>query len=90
MKKGEKPYRVTLWARGANGEMEIDFKHPLSDGFGIPAVVVGCPQAKQLDKYDGLDECGEKVVGISFDECCDCPYFDSLDFSQAIICGQMR
>ena len=59
----EIPHRVTLWKNG-----DIDYEHTLSDGFGIPAVVTGCP-IEEVDKYTGEDEYGEEVQGISFDEC---------------------
>jgi hypothetical protein len=86
----EKAHRVTLWRKNKEGEMEINFKHSLSDGFGIPAIVVGCPNKKIFNEHEGLDEYGSKVVGINFDECSECQYFDGLDFSQAIICKFMK
>jgi hypothetical protein len=49
--KVEKPRRVTLWRRNKAGEMEINFKHPLSDGFGIPAIVAECPNKKNFSRH---------------------------------------
>jgi hypothetical protein len=82
----KKPERVTLWGENADGDFEIYFGHPLSDGFGIPAVVVKCPNERNFTKHSGLTEYGDKVTGVSFDECSQCPYFLGLDFSQVIIC----
>jgi len=81
-----RPRRVTLWKLNKFGEYEIDYNHELSDGFGIPAVVVGCPLEHSFEIYSGIDECGDTVMGISFDECSCCPSFISLDLSQAIMC----
>ena len=67
--------------------VEIDFEHELSDGFGIPSVVVGCPiESKFSEKYKGYDEYGDKIEGISFDDCESCPYFGGLGYGQEIIC----
>lgn len=85
--KKEGPERVTLWRENEEGELEIDFNHPLSDGFGIPAIVIHCPIEAKFKKYSGIAQYGNRVIGISFDKCAQsCSYFDSLDFSQAIIC----
>ena len=81
MKVRETPHRVTLWKNG-----DIDYGHVLSDGFGIPAVVVGCPMAKEFDKYTGKDEYGDKVKGISFDDCTDCEFFQGFGLGQEIYC----
>ena len=89
--KKERPERVTLWRENEGGELEIDFKHPLSDGFGIPAVVINCPIETRFKVYAGIDQYGNKVRGVSFDECAQsCCCFDCLDFSQAIICRYGR
>ncbi len=43
MNKCLMPHRITLWKNG-----HIDYGHILSDGYGIPAVVIGCPLRKNL------------------------------------------
>lgn len=82
-KKGvlKRPYRITLWKNE-----EIDYRHPLSDGYGIPAVVINCPIENEFAIHQGRDEYGDKIKGISFDECSECRYFDSFGFGQEIIC----
>jgi len=80
------PHRVVLHKKINEFETEIDFGHELSDGFGIPAVVINCPIEKKFKKYKGFDEYGEKVEGISFDDCMDCPYFGGLGSGQEILC----
>ncbi len=77
------PHRVTLWI---NGDGDIDYGHILSDGCGIPAVVVGCPMERQSKKYAGRDEYGNKVRGISFDDCIDCKFSEGFGFGQEIYC----
>ncbi len=77
----EMPHRVTLWKNE-----DIDYEHALSDGFGIPAVVMGCPIEEEFDKYMGDDEYGDEVQGISFDECMGCEFFDGFGFGQEIYC----
>jgi len=79
------PHRMTLWTNG-DGDMHIDYGHVLSDGYGIPAVVVGCPLQKRFRKYTGKDEYGGKVKGISFDDCSDCEFFEGFGFGQEIYC----
>ena len=81
MRKREMPHRITLWNNG-----HIDYGHILSDGYGIPAVVVGCPLGKEFGKYVGKDEYGDKVKGISFDDCTDCEFFEEFGFGQEIFC----
>jgi hypothetical protein len=76
------PHRVTLW----KGE-EIDYKHMLSDGFGIPAVVTYCPCEKRMKRYSGKDEYGDRVKGTSFDDCVDCEFFQGFGFGQEIYCA---
>lgn len=79
------PQRVTLW-RNRDGDIHIDYGHVLSDGYGIPAVVVGCPLRKRFRKYAGKDKYGGKVKGISFDDCIDCGFFEGFGFGQEIYC----
>lgn len=81
-----RPERVTLWRRTKTCGMEINYSHPLSDGYGIPAIVVRCPIQPRFSNHDGMDEYGCGVEGISFDECIGCCYFGGLDLSQAIMC----
>jgi len=81
MRKREMPHRITLWEKG-----DIDYGHILSDGYGIPAVVVGCPRERKFKKYAGNDEYGDKVGGISFDDCSDCEFFQEFGFGQEIYC----
>jgi len=80
------PHRIVVHRMINEFEVEIDFNHELSDGFGIPAVVVACPLEVKLKKYSGYDEYGNKVIGISFDECTNCSYFNGLGFGQEINC----
>jgi len=75
------PHRITLWKSG-----DIDYSHVLSDGYGIPAVVIGCPTEKKLKKYTGKDEYGDKVKGIAFDDCIDCEFFEGFGLGQEIFC----
>ena len=84
--KERKPYRVVIHRKINKFETEIDFEHELSDGFGIPSIVVDCPLKRKFKKYKGYDEYGDKVEGIDFDECMDCPYFGGLGFGQEILC----
>jgi hypothetical protein len=81
MRKGEMPHRITLWRNG-----DIDYGHILSDGYGIPAVVVGCSLRKKFREYAGKDEYGDKVRGISFDDCIDCDFFEGFGSGQEIYC----
>lgn len=81
MKKGEMAHRITLWKNG-----DIDYRHVLSDGYGIPAVVVGCPMERKFKKYAGKDEYGDKVKGVSFDGCIDCEFFEGFGLGQEIFC----
>jgi len=81
MRKGEAPHRVTLWKNE-----DIDYGHSLSDGYGIPAVVVGCPIGKEFEKYAGKDEYGDKAKGVSFDDCIDCEFFEGFGLGQGILC----
>lgn len=81
MNKYLMPHRITLWKNE-----DIDYGHILSDGYGIPAIVVGCPLQKKLGKYAGKDEYGDKVKGISFDGCSDCESFEGFGFGQEIYC----
>jgi len=85
MKKGEMPHRITLWTSG-DGNIDIDYEHVLSDGYGIPAVVAGCPIGRKFKKYAGKNEYGDKVKGISFDDCTDCEFFEEFGFGQEIFC----
>jgi len=86
MRKRGMPRRVTLW-KGNEGEgLEINYEHTLSDGFGIPAIVVGCPITEKFVKYEGIDEYGYKVKGISFDDCTNCQFFEEFGFGQEIYC----
>jgi hypothetical protein len=85
MKQREQPHRVTLW-----DEDEIDFEHELSDGFGIPALVIFCPLEDEGEIYSGVDEFGDKVEGISFDDCMSCEHFDGFGFGQEIYCSFER
>jgi hypothetical protein len=82
MKKREQPHRITLWE-----DDEIDYNHELSDGFGIPAIVVFCPLDSDSDIYSGNDEFGDNVEGVSFDDCMSCEYFGGLGFGQEILCS---
>ena len=75
------PHRITLWKNG-----HIDYGHILSDGYGIPAVVVGCPLRGKFRKYASKDEYGDKVRGISFDDCTECEFFEEFGFGQEIFC----
>lgn len=84
--KNVNPYRVVLHKKINRFETEIDFDHEISDGFGIPSIVVGCPLERKFRKYKGYNEYGEKVKGINFDECMDCEYFEGLGFGQEILC----
>jgi len=81
MRKREMPHRITLCENG-----DIDYGHVLSDGYGIPAVVVECPMARKFKKYAGKDEYRDKVRGISFDDCIDCKFFEGFGFGQEIYC----
>jgi hypothetical protein len=81
MKVSETPHRVTLWKSG-----DIDYGHILSDGYGIPALVVGCPMANEFEKHTGSDEYGDRVKGISFDDCINCEFFDGFGLGQEIYC----
>ena len=81
MRKRGMPHRITLWKNG-----DIDYGHLLSDGYGIPAVVIGCPMGRKFRKYAGKDEYGDKVKGISFDDCTDCEFFEEFGFGQEIFC----
>lgn len=81
MRKGGMPHRITLWKNG-----HIDYGHILSDGYGIPAVVIGCPLRKKFRKYAGKDEYGDKVREISFDDCTECEFFEEFGFGQEIFC----
>jgi len=85
-----KPYRITLWRKNEGNEIQIDFTHCLSNGFGIPAVVINCPIEKNFELYKGLNEYGEYVEGINFDECSSCKYFDSFGFGQEIYCMHLN
>ena len=80
------PYRLVLHKKSNKLEMAIDWTHELSDGFGIPALVINCPLSKKFSTYRGNDEYGEEVKGISFDDCVDCSYFMQLGFGQEINC----
>ena len=80
------PHRVVLYKKINEFEVEVDFEHELSDGFGIPSIVINCPIEEKFEKYKGYDEYGEEVEGISFDECIDCPYFGGLGSGQEILC----
>jgi len=82
MRKEGMPHRITLWRNG-----DIDYRHVLSDGYGIPAVVVGCPMTRKFKKYAGKDEYRDKVRGISFDDCTDCEFFEEFGFGQEIFCA---
>jgi len=82
----ESPHRIVLHKKINKFETEVDFNHELSDGFGIPAIVVGCPIEERFRKYRGYDEYGDKVRGISFDKCMNCCYFGGLGSGQEIIC----
>jgi len=84
--KRKTPYREVLYKKINRYETEIDFKHELSDGFGIPSIVVNCPLSRRFKKYQGYDEYGNKIKGIDFDECMDCPYFNGLGYGQEIYC----
>lgn len=86
MRKCMMPKRVTLWKGNEAEGLEINYEHILSDGFGIPAIVRGCPIAKKFPKYEGVDEYGNKVKGISFDDCSDCQFFEKFGFGQEIYC----
>ena len=81
MNRKEVPHRVTLCENG-----DIDYNHILSDGFGIPAVVISCPIESEFEKYTGNDEYADKVEGISFDDCMDCEFFGGLGSGQEIDC----
>jgi hypothetical protein len=81
MTTGEMPQRVTLWKNE-----DVDYEHILSDGYGIPAVVVDCPLRKKFRKYAGKDEYGDKVRGIGFDGCINCKFFGGFGFGQEIYC----
>ena len=81
MNKCLMPHRVTLWKNG-----HIDYGHILSDGYGIPAVVIGCPTERKFKKYTGKDEYGDKVRGVSFDDCTECEFFQEFGFGQEIYC----
>jgi len=85
-----RPERVTLWSRTKTCGMEINYSHPLSDGYGIPAIVAGCPIQAMFSTHEGMDEYESRVEGISFDDCIDCAYFRGLDLSQAIMCEYRR
>lgn len=80
------PHRVALHKKINEFETEINFEHELSDGFSIPAVIINCPIEKKFKKYRGFDGYGEKVEGINFDDCMNCPYFGGLGFGQEILC----
>lgn len=84
--KGLTPYRIVLHKKINEFDFEVDFEHELSDGFGIPSIVINCPLEKKFEKYKGYDEYGEEVEGISFDECTNCSYFGGLGFGQEILC----
>jgi len=75
------PHRITLWENG-----DIDYGHVLSDGYGIPAVVVGCLMGRKFKKYTGKDEYGDKVKGISFDDCIGCKFFEGCGLGQGVFC----
>lgn len=81
MSRREMPHRVTLWENE-----DIDYGHILSDGYGIPALVVGCPMEVEFDRYTGKDEYGDEVEGISFDDCMNCEFFDGFGLGQEICC----
>ena len=81
----EMPHRVTLWKNGG-----IDYGHILSDGYGIPAVVTGCPIEKKFKQYTGRDEYGDKVRGMSFDGCTDFGFFEGFGLGQEIYCNYER
>ncbi|MBE9513157.1 MAG: hypothetical protein IMY77_03785 [Chloroflexi bacterium] len=81
MNRKEVPHRVTLWENE-----DIDYNHVLSDGFGIPAVVISCPIESEFGKYTGKDEYAEEVEGISFDDCMDCGFFGGFGLGQEIYC----
>jgi len=81
MNKCLMPHRITLWKNG-----DIDYGHVLSDGYGIPAVVVGCPLQRRFREYAGADEYRDKVKGIGFDDCIDCKFFQGFGFGQEIYC----
>jgi len=82
-----RPHRVTLWKNE-----EIDYNHVLSDGYGIPAIVIGCPIERKFKEYAGEgeyageDEYGDEVKGIGFDDCTDCEFFEGFGFGQEIYC----
>lgn len=80
------PHRVVLHKKLNEFEVEIDFEYELSDGFGIPSIVIGCPIKDKFEKFKGYDEYSEEVEGINFDECMNCPYFGGLGFGQEILC----
>lgn len=79
------PHRVTLWKKG-----NIDYSHVLSDGYGIPAIVIGCPQEKKFEKFSGRNEDGDRVKGISFDDCIDCKFFRGFGLGQEIFCNYKK
>lgn len=84
--KEKRPHRIVVHRKINEFETEVDFEHELSDGFGIPAIVINCPLESKFEKHKGYDEYGEEIEGINFDECMDCPYFGELGFGQEILC----
>jgi hypothetical protein len=80
------PHRIVIHNKVNEFETEIDFGHVLSDGFGIPSVVIDCPLQSKFEKHKGCDEYGEKIRGINFDDCMECSCFGGLGFGQEIYC----
>ena len=80
------PYRIVLHEKVGECETEIFWGHELSDGFGIPSIVINCPSKRKNKIYSGYDEYGDEVSGIDFDVCSDCKYFGELGFGQEIVC----
>jgi len=80
------PHRIVMHKKINKFETEIDFSYILSDGYGIPSIVIDCPLEDKFEKYKGYDEDGEKIRGISFDDCIECSYFGGLGFGQEINC----
>lgn len=80
------PHRIVIHKKINKFETEVHFSHMLSDGYGIPSVVIDCPLKSKFEKYKGYDEYGNKIRGINFDDCIECSYFGGLGFGQEIYC----